>query len=86
MNNAYTPPSYPLEYRYATVITIAAEGLVFSGIFPLVILVLAVGLIAASIIDRFTVIYCYRDSIYDNGLDFLHSSALWVLAIAFMLR
>jgi len=86
MNEAYSLPHYSLEYRCATVFMIVTEGVMFSGVFPLVLLILAAGMMITYVVDRILIVYCYRKSKYDNAPDLLHRAALFTMAIAFALR
>lgn len=83
---AYKPPTYQLELRYANIVKVVAQGIMFSGIFPICLFVMTLGLIACYILDRFNIIYWYSKSQQDNAKDYLHQAALLVIAISFVLR
>jgi hypothetical protein len=59
LNTAYIPPKYHYAYRYAYQLKLVMLGIAFSGLFPLGLFVMTIGLAISYPIEKFNRKYCF---------------------------
>ncbi|KAG2381800.1 hypothetical protein C9374_006184 [Naegleria lovaniensis] len=81
---AVEPPRYSYEYRYSYQLKNMFIGLLFSGLFPLSLMMITIGLVLCYFIDKFNVLKVYRAE--GKEVDLLSPTAINFLSFGMLMR
>jgi hypothetical protein len=84
LNWAYEPPKYSLHYRYSSLLSIICIALAFSGMFPMALWIMAVGLFFIFFVDKYNLLRIYKKESYAK--DLMAANAVRTLAIGYFFR